>query len=65
VLIGSFALIAAGTTAILPIDIQGGTLIIAMADPGNIIAVDDARVVSGMNIKAVVAAYEEIKAYLG
>ncbi len=49
---------------VLPIDIKGKTLILAMADPEDIIAIDDARLMSKMEIKPVVTTFSAIKLYL-
>ena len=45
--------------AVLPIDVQDDTLIVAMADPANIFAIDDVRIVTGKEIRPVVAAQSE------
>src|SRR5690606_16986955 len=42
----------------LPIAIENDHLVIAMADPGNVLAVDDARALSGMQVRPVVATYD-------
>src|SRR5690554_6653269 len=34
---------------VLPISVEDGRLVLAMADPGNVLAVDDVRTLSGMN----------------
>jgi len=46
--------------AVLPIKVQDGELIVAMADPANIFAIDDVRIVTGMDIRPVVAAQTEL-----
>ena len=48
--------------AVLPIKVQDNELIIAMADPANIFAIDDVRIVTGKDIKPVVAAQSELLA---
>jgi type IV pilus assembly protein PilB len=48
--------------AVLPIKRQDDDLIVAMADPANIFAIDDVRIVTGMQIKPVVAAQSELLA---
>jgi type IV pilus assembly protein PilB len=48
--------------AVLPIKRQDDDLIVAMADPANIFAIDDVRIVTGMQIKPVVAAQTELLA---
>jgi len=47
---------------VLPIKIQDGELIVAMADPANIFAIDDLRIVTGQDIRPVVAAESELLA---
>ena len=44
-----------------PIARQGSTLIVAMADPGNIYAMDDVKFLTGLNVEAVVASETSIK----
>ncbi|MDO8107799.1 ATPase, T2SS/T4P/T4SS family [Isoptericola sp. b441] len=46
---------------ILPITIHAGVLYLAMADPGNVIAVDDARTLSRMPVQTVVATRDELE----
>lgn len=46
---------------VLPLEIIGGKLIIAMADPADFYAMDDVRAVCDMEIEAVIAAEGEIK----
>lgn len=46
--------------SVLPIAIQSGMLILATADPGNVMAVDDVRSVSGMQVTAVISPYDNI-----
>ena len=45
---------------VLPIAIQNGDLVLATADPGNVVAVDDVRSMSGMTVIAVVATYDNV-----
>src|SRR5690606_25399857 len=40
---------------VLPVGFGAGTLKVAMADPGNVLAIDDLRTITGMSIEAVVA----------
>ncbi|NOZ00709.1 MAG: type IV-A pilus assembly ATPase PilB [Deltaproteobacteria bacterium] len=40
---------------LIPIARQGSTLIVAMADPGNIYAMDDVKFLTGLNVEVVVA----------
>lgn len=47
---------------ILPIDIEGEKLIVAMADPANIFAIDDLRIITGYDIKPVVCTETDINA---
>jgi type IV pilus assembly protein PilB len=46
----------------LPIGYEEGKLVVAMADPANVFAVDDIRSVSGMEVKAVVATKADVVA---
>jgi len=48
--------------AVLPIKLQDDELTIAMADPANIFAIDDVRIVTGKEIRPVVAAQSELLA---
>lgn len=48
----------------LPIGFENGKLVLAMADPGNIVAVDDIRTMTGREIKVVVATRSGIMAAL-
>ena len=45
---------------VLPIALQNGDLVLATADPGNVVAVDDVRTMSGMTVTAVVATYDNV-----
>jgi type IV pilus assembly protein PilB len=45
---------------ILPIAIVDGSLVVAMANPGNVLAVDDARAISGMKVTPVVATHDDL-----
>ena len=57
------ALVPAGLCrryTVLPVRIDSGTLILATADPGNVVAVDDVRTVSGMQVRPVVATYDNL-----
>lgn len=47
---------------VLPIGVQHGSLLLAMADPGNVLAVDDARTLSRMAVQTVVATREDLLA---
>ncbi len=46
--------------SVLPIRIQDDELVVAMADPANIFAIDDLRIVTGYDIKPVVAAESDL-----
>ena len=48
--------------AVLPIKVQEDELIVAMADPANIFAIDDVRIVTGKEIRPVVAAQGDLLA---
>jgi type IV pilus assembly protein PilB len=41
------------------------TLIVAMADPANVVAIDDVEIQTGMNVRAAVATREDILAVIG
>lgn len=45
---------------VLPVGFQDGALVLATADPGNVVAVDDVRTVSGMAVLPIVATYENL-----
>ncbi len=47
---------------VLPIKIQDDELVVAMADPANIFAIDDLRIVTGYEIRPVVAAESDLLA---
>jgi len=47
---------------VLPIKIQDDELVVAMADPANIFAIDDLRIVTGYEIRPVVAAESDVVA---
>ncbi|MHB1019405.1 MAG: GspE/PulE family protein [Coriobacteriia bacterium] len=49
---------------VLPIRVQDDELIVAMADPANIFAIDDLRILTGYDIKPVVAAESDLLASL-
>jgi type IV pilus assembly protein PilB len=48
----------------LPIGYEDGRLLVAMADPGNVVAVDDIRAVTGSDIRPVVSTRSDIVATL-
>ncbi|NMR20156.1 ATPase, T2SS/T4P/T4SS family [Cellulomonas fimi] len=45
---------------VLPIAIEGGVLVLATANPGNVVAVDDVRTMSGMQVRTVVATHDNL-----
>jgi type IV pilus assembly protein PilB len=47
--------------SVLPIAFDNGRLIVAMSDPANIFAIDDVRIVTGYEIKPVVAAEGDLR----
>jgi len=48
--------------AVLPIAVEDGRLVLAMADPGNVFALDDVRSLTGMEARPVVATREDLLA---
>lgn len=46
---------------VLPVKIQDGELMVAMSDPANIFAIDDLRIVTGYDIRPVVAAESDLQ----
>ncbi len=46
---------------LVPIDRSGSTLVVAMADPSNIFAIDDLKFATGQNIEVVVASERSIR----
>jgi type IV pilus assembly protein PilB len=47
---------------VLPISVSGPSLVLAMADPGNVFAIDDVRSISRMQVKCVVAEASDLRA---
>lgn len=47
---------------VIPVNRAGASLIVAMADPSNIFAVDDIKFLTGFNVEAVLAAEASLKA---
>lgn len=45
---------------VLPIAVENGALVLATADPGNVMAVDDVRTVSGRHVIPVIASYDNL-----
>lgn len=50
---------------VLPLQVTGATLTLAMADPGNSFAVDDVRAVTGLEMNVQVASESDLRAALG
>ena len=47
---------------VLPIGFVDGALLLAMSNPGNVVAVDDARTISGLAVRPVVATHDDLLA---
>jgi len=45
---------------VLPIGYQNGSILLAMADPGNVLALDDVRQITRMQVTPVVATHEDL-----
>ena len=45
---------------VLPITLIDGSIVLAMADPGNVLAVDDVRTLSGLPVRTVVATHDDL-----
>ncbi len=50
---------------VLPIGFEDGRLIVAMSDPSNVVAMDDVRTMTKMEVKTVVATKEDLTAAIG
>jgi type IV pilus assembly protein PilB len=50
---------------VLPIAFEDGKLVLAMADPSNVVAIDDVRTITKMEVKPVVATKEDVVAAIG
>jgi type IV pilus assembly protein PilB len=50
---------------VIPIDYQDGKLVVAMADPTNVFALDDLRIMTGMEILPVVTTKDDINGAIG
>jgi len=48
--------------SVLPIGFEDGKLVVAMADPGNVFAIDDIRSLSGLDVRPVVATKADVAA---
>lgn len=46
--------------SVLPVAVRDGAIVLATPDPGNVVAVDDVRTLSGMRVIPVVAAYDNV-----
>ena len=46
--------------AVLPVALRDGAIVLATADPGNVVAVDDVRSLSGKRVIPVVATYDNV-----
>jgi type IV pilus assembly protein PilB len=51
--------------SVLPIGFQDGKLVVAMSDPANVVAIDDMRTLTKMEVKPVVATKDDILASIG
>ena len=49
---------------VLPIKVQDDELVVAMSDPANIFAIDDLRIVTGYDIKPIVAAESDLMSFI-
>ncbi|WP_028048425.1 GspE/PulE family protein [Cellulomonas sp. URHD0024] len=45
---------------VLPVALEGGSIVLATADPGNVMAVDDVRSMAGMPVISVVATHDNL-----
>ena len=50
---------------VLPIGFEDGRLVVAMSDPANVVAVDDVRTMTKMEVKPVVATKDDLTAAIG
>jgi type IV pilus assembly protein PilB len=50
---------------VLPIGFEDGKLVVAMSDPANVVAIDDIRTLTKMEVKPVVATKDDILASIG
>ncbi|GEL97147.1 GspE/PulE family protein [Cellulomonas terrae] len=46
--------------SVLPVALEGGSIVLATSDPGNVMAVDDVRSVSGMSVIPVIATHDNL-----
>ena len=49
---------------LLPLELRGNTLTVAMVDPSNIVAVNDIKFITGNDIRVVLAAESDLRAHL-
>jgi len=49
---------------LLPLELNGSTLTVAMADPSNILALNDVKFITGFDIQVVLASEVELKAHI-
>ena len=49
----------------IPIEFDGSTLVVAMADPSNVFALDDIRTITGYEVRAVVATVGDVDEAIG
>ena len=47
---------------VLPVGFADGALLLAMSNPGNVVAVDDVRAISGLQVRPVVATHDDLVA---
>ncbi len=45
---------------LMPIEIKAGTLVVAMADPQNVLALDDVRIISGLEVQPAISTRDDI-----
>jgi len=47
---------------LMPLSVQDGTLLVAMADPQNVLALDDIRIISGLEVRPAISTKDDIVA---
>lgn len=47
---------------LMPIEVKAGTLVVAMADPQNVLALDDVRIISGLEVQPAISTRDDILA---
>jgi type IV pilus assembly protein PilB len=50
---------------LIPIELRDGVLVVAMADPQNVLALDDLRIITGHDIKPAISTKDDIVAAIG